>query len=326
MKSEIHKAAEILRRGGIVAFPTETVYGLGARMSDRAAVRKIFAAKGRPGDNPLIVHIASLGDLDALAREVPPAARKLADAFWPGPLTLVLKKSARVPDSVTAGLDTVAVRFPSHPVALELIRAAGEPIAAPSANRSGRPTATSSAHVRRELGGRIGMVLSGAGPDVGLESTVVDLSRRPYRVLRPGGVAPEDLRRAAPGVRFVWKARAGKAGVARSPGLRHRHYQPACRVVAVAPGAWEKTLERLVRSGERIGVLAFGKKIPRDPAIVFRRHFRGSPSRYARNLYDSFFRAEKKKVDVLVVESISDKGVGIAVMDRIRRAGAGRKP
>ena len=316
MNPEIRKAARILKRGGVVAFPTETVYGLGAVLSSARGLRKIFRVKGRPADNPLIVHVADRRQLAKLAEEVPEPARMLMRRFWPGPLTLVLRRSRSVPPRVTAGLDTVAVRMPRHPVALGLIRAAGEPIAAPSANRSGRPSPTHYAEVLRELGGRADLVLKGGRSHVGLESTVVDATGVPLRILRPGFVTLEDLRRV---VRAV-AGPSGRRGRARSPGLRHRHYQPSCKVVLARAGDWMKTLERLARKHGRIGALSLTRPIPRDPRIVFKRRFHGDRRRYARALYRSFFDAERGNVRALVVESLSKKGLGLAIMDRLARA------
>ena len=314
----IQQAVRVLRRGGVVAFPTETVYGLGARLSDPKGIKKIYAVKGRPSDNPLIVHVSSLKEFGQLTRNVPPAAFKLVENFWPGPLTLVCKKTALVPRGVTAGLDTVAVRMPQHPVALKLLKALGEPIAAPSANRSGRPSPTRYEDVRRELKGKAGLILDGGRSRVGLESTVLDLTRKPFRILRPGCVSLEDLRKVIPGV-AVWGGGASRAA-APSPGMKHRHYQPHCKVVLARPEEWSVVLSRWIAEGGRLGGISFSRPIPLHPNVVFRMSFKGDARAYARGLYAHFFEAEKAKVQVLVVESMEEKGVGRAVMDRLARA------
>ncbi|MGE5508758.1 MAG: L-threonylcarbamoyladenylate synthase [Chitinophagales bacterium] len=269
-------AGAVLAGGGLVAFPTETVYGLGANALDPAAVGRIFAAKGRPSDNPLIVHIAGLESLPHLVRDVPALARALMDAFWPGPLTVVLPRTERVPNQVTAGLDTVAVRMPAHPVALGLIAAAGVPVAAPSANRSGRPSPTTAAHVWDDLAGRVDVILDGGPAGVGVESTVVDLTGPRPVVLRPGGLPLEELRRVAGEVEIdpavLRKAEAGKVAP-RSPGLKYTHYAPAAPLTLVAPpvgpashagharerlaqATWQVVAGKLTRSpGEAVGLL-----------------------------------------------------------------------
>src|SRR5579859_85359 len=235
------EAAEVLRGGGLVAFPTETVYGLGALALDAAAARRVYRAKGRPSDNPLIVHVADAAMLGRVVRRVTPLARRLMRAFWPGPLTLILEKAPAVPAAVTGGRGTVAVRCPAHPAARALLRALGEPVAAPSANRSGRPSPTAAAHVLRDLAGRVPLILDGGPCRHGLESAIVDARGRRPVLLRPGTLAPERIARAA---------RAPLAAPGRSappsPGARHRHYAPSCRV-ALVPAA-------LVRRGAAAGV------------------------------------------------------------------------
>lgn len=314
----IEKAVRILRKGGIVAFPTETVYGLGADVFNRRAVERIFKAKGRPGDNPLIVHISDLSQLKRLAARVPKEAGPLMRRFWPGPLTLVFKKRPEVPSRVTAGLFTVAVRMPAHPLARRLIRALGEPIAAPSANVSGRPSATNYQAARRELGGKADMILRGSASRIGIESTVLDCTRRPFRILRPGFVTLEDLKKYVP-VR-TFGIRPGLKGAVPSPGMKHRHYRPSCPVMPVSSGRWSGKLRELLKDHLKLGVLAFISKIPEHPRIVFSKNFRGNAGLMARGLYHSFLTAEKRGVDVLVVEEPQKKGIGAAILDRLRRA------
>ncbi|MGE5554121.1 MAG: L-threonylcarbamoyladenylate synthase [Betaproteobacteria bacterium] len=268
------EAGKVLRQGGLVAFPTETVYGLGANALDPAAVGKIFIAKGRPADNPLIVHVAERESLAELVADVPEVGRALMDQFWPGPLTLVLPKSAQVPGGVTAGLPTVAVRMPDHEVALGLIAAAGVPVAAPSANRSGRPSPTTAAHVWEDLQGRVELILDGGPTGVGVESTVVDVTGSVPALLRPGGVGLEELRRVA-GEVAVDPALSGK-GVEhpRSPGMKYKHYAPQAPLMLIEPGpasspervgeaAWQAVQEQLAAApGHAVGLLALRENLP----------------------------------------------------------------
>ena len=314
----ISDAVRLLNAGQLVAFPTETVYGLGALAFDQAAVARVFAVKGRPQDNPLILHLASVDDLHLVARDVPQVARELMDGFWPGPLTLVLRRHGRVHDGITAGLDTVAVRVPDHPVALDLIRALGAPIAAPSANRSGRPSPTTAAHVADDFGVDVPMILDGGPTRVGLESTVVDVTARVPRLLRPGGISIEELRAVIGAVDW----RPDDEVEARAPGMRHRHYAPSCRVVLASPHEFSETIDRLLREGASVGALC------RSPLLAaaelkFVHSTQGSLSEYGREIFRTFRDAEEQGVEVLVVETVSEQGMGLAIMDRLRRAAAG---
>ncbi len=313
-REALAEAAATLRAGGLVAFPTETVYGLGARAFDASAARRVYAAKGRPADNPLIVHVDGPEMLARVVRRTTPLARRLMKSFWPGPVTLVLEKSAAVPGSVTAGGRTVAVRCPGHPVARALIRALGEPVAAPSANRSGRPSPTTAAHVLRDLKGRVGLILDGGPCREGLESTVVDARGARPVVLRRGTVTDEAVAKAA-------RARAAEPGRSAppSPGTRHRHYAPSCRVVLVPPA--------LVRRGGLAALDETGAGlIHRSPRSGARpswsRRVTGGTSAYARELFAALRAAEAAGVKTLYVETVPDRGVGRAVMDRLRRAAA----
>lgn len=314
--ASIQEAAALLRAGGLAVFPTETVYGLGARAFDPLAARRVFRAKGRPADNPLIVHVADEAQLRLVVRRVTPLARRLMKAFWPGPLTLILDKAARVPSSVTAGHATVAVRMPRHPAALALLRELGEPIAAPSANRSGRPSPTTAAHALKDLAGRVALIIDGGPCSEGLESTIVDARGRRPVLLRPGSVTTQALERAA-GTRVAAPGRSAPA----APGTRHRHYAPSCRVVLVPA--------RMVRCGRIAGLEARGAGLVhrsprrgRRPRFSLRVH--GSPTAYARRLFASLREAESAGVGTLFVETVPDRGVGRAVMDRLRRAAAER--
>jgi L-threonylcarbamoyladenylate synthase len=312
-------AGELLRTGELVAFPTETVYGLGADASDPAAVARIFAAKGRPVDNPLIVHLADAGELSRVAATITPLARSLAAAYWPGPLTLVLDARPEVPRVTTGGLDTVAVRVPGHPVATAVLGAAGIPVAAPSANRSGRPSPTTAAHVAADLGTEVALIVDGGACPIGVESTVVDARGSRPVVLREGSVTREDLG-LPPGD-------VADGDVTASPGTRYRHYAPACAVVVASSGDVARHLEELVaRSAGRVGVLATAATAAAAPSgVVEVATFRDAVD-LARTLYDGLRAAEDAGVDVLVVEAVAEVGVGRAVMDRLRRAAASTTP
>lgn len=314
----IGDAVRLLHEGQIVAFPTETVYGLGALAFDQAAVAGVFAVKGRPQDNPLILHLAAADQVHLVARDVSLVAQELMDSFWPGPLTLVLRRQARVPNTVTAGLDTVAVRVPDHPVALDLISTLGAPIAAPSANRSGRPSPTTAAHVADDFGVAVPLILDGGPSLVGLESTVVDVTERVPRLLRPGGISLEELR-AVVGV-VDWRPHDGAE--ARAPGMRHRHYAPSCRIVLVPPFEISETIALLLRAAVSVGVLCRSRLLATaEPKFV--RLIEGSLSEYGREIFRAFRDAEEHGVEVLVVETVPEKGTGLAIMDRLRRAAAG---
>jgi L-threonylcarbamoyladenylate synthase len=290
----VGEAAAVLIRGGLVALPTETVYGLGANARDADAVRRVFAVKGRPPDNPLICHVADAGGLELLARDVPPLAARLAARWWPGPLTLVVDAAGWVPQVVTGGLDTVAVRVPAHPVALAVLRRSGLPVAAPSANRSGRPSPTTAQHVLDDLGSEVDLVLDAGPCVVGVESTVVDARGDVPIILRPGAVTAEDLGAGPEQVR---------SGSPASPGTRYRHYAPACAVVIAASGEGASRAAELAADGRRVGLVA-----PGDAAQL------------ARTLYAEFRAAEASRLDVVVVEAVDEHGLGRAVMERVRRA------
>lgn len=318
-REAISRAAESLRSGGLVAFPTETVYGLGADALNPEAVKRIFVAKGRPLDNPIIVHVGGPEDLRALTDEVPPEAARLMGQFWPGPLTLIFRKSGQLPREVTGGQDTVAVRMPRNTVALALVRALGRPIAAPSANLSGRPSPTTAGHVLHDLGGRIDIILDGGPVEVGIESTVLDLSQHPPVILRPGAVTREELK---PFVGAVVAA-AGKGPLRKSPGTRYRHYSPRARVTLVED-ADRATLVRLAASragkGRRVGLLTRGPCGLQDDASVIVRSMPQDLRGYARQMFAAMRELDELGVDEMIIEGVEEQGMGAAIMDRLRRA------
>jgi L-threonylcarbamoyladenylate synthase len=321
----VREAASLLARGGLVAFPTETVYGLGADALNAGAVERIFEVKGRPPDNPIIVHIGNPAEIDRLVTVVPAAARTLITRFWPGPLTLVLPAAQAVPAVTRGGLPTVAVRMPDHPVALALIRAAGRPLAAPSANISGRPSPTTAQHVLADLGDRVDLILDAGPTPVGVESTVLDLAGTPPALLRPGGVPLEALREA---LGDVVARPLLEATLARSPGTRYRHYAPRAKVLLVeAPTArvvaeLQASVRRLWNQGLRVGVMVTSEAAGSVPAGAVMRVMgpRADPRTVAANLFAQMRELDDAGLDAIVVEGISERGVGRAVMDRLRRA------
>ncbi|HEX8088772.1 MAG TPA: L-threonylcarbamoyladenylate synthase [Blastocatellia bacterium] len=313
----IERAAAIIRGSGLVAFPTETVYGLGADAMNESAVQKIFEAKGRPADNPLIVHVGGKRDVERVADEISEMAWDLIERFWPGPLTLVLKRRPDVARSVSAGLPTVAVRMPGNVVALGLIRKAGTPIAAPSANLSGRPSPTSAAHVARDLDGRIDMILDGGATDIGIESTVLDMTTDSPAILRPGWITEECLS----GIIALHGRAAAPEELRRSPGTRHRHYSPRARVILVeqrAPRSIERLLKTYLDQGPvgLIGHTPVDVDDPRLYAVIVG----GGASDYARSIYAALRELDERNPSVILVEGINERGEGRAVMDRLRRA------
>ena len=319
--ASIRRAAALLRAGELVAFPTETVYGLGADALNGEAAARIFAAKGRPADNPLIAHIAGESGLAGLIALEPCAcARALMRAFWPGPMTLIFPKSPRVPREVTAGLDTVAVRMPSHPVARALIRAAQTPIAAPSANRSGRPSPTTAAHVLEDMEGRIPLILDGGPCEVGLESTVVDVTGARPRILRPGGVTREMLEGVVGAVDVdegvLHQLQAGSQ--ARSPGMKYKHYAPKGEVTIVTGPRAAQEIARLYDAADgRAAILAFSQA-DYGARRVYR--LKNAPG----ELFAALRQLDEDGMETIYAEDVPTAGVGLAVMNRLMRAAAFR--
>ncbi len=329
----IEQAGQLLRAGGLVAFPTETVYGLGANALDPQAVARIFAAKGRPANDPLIVHLASFEQIETVGRQIPLIAVDLARRFWPGPLTLVIRKKPKIPDNVTAGQETVAVRVPAHPVALALLRAAQVPVAAPSANLFGHTSPTTARHVLDDLGGRIDLILDGGPTPIGLESTVLDITASPPRLLRPGGVPPEELRRLLPDLvlHTVYAAEASAQGL-RSPGSLLKHYAPRARLTLLE-GSREACLERmktltseLFAGGQRVGLLTVQEDaetlsgLPADQIIL------GSESdleQVGRNLFAALRELDRRGVDAIIVRMPPKASLGLTIWDRLYRAAQG---
>ena len=319
----IAEAAAVLARGGLVAFPTETVYGLGARGLHERDVGLIFAAKERPTGHPLILHVDSEAMAQTLAATWPERASLLARAFWPGPLTLVLPRAAHVPDAVSGGLPTVGVRAPQHPVALALIRAVGEPLAAPSANAHTHVSPTTAAHVVRSLGDRVDLVLD-AGPCThGIESTVVDVVNDPPRVLRAGATSLEALRAVVPELLYDAITLTGDAARA-SPGLASKHYAPRTRVVLADAGAkFFANLSVIAQGASRVGAVVWSQAAKSEAgtvALVSRSALPDDPEGYAHGIFAALHDADEAALDVLVIERVPDAPAWWAVADRLRRA------
>lgn len=316
------RAALIIRQGGLVAFPTETVYGLGADALNPVAVAGIFQAKGRPPDNPLIVHVSSPDEAERIAY-IPELAHRLMDAFWPGPLTLVMMRRGIVPDVTTGGLDTVAVRMPGHPVALSLIEKAGVPIAAPSANTSGKPSPTTAQHVVEDLAGRIDLIIDAGPVPVGVESTVIDVTTSPPVLLRPGGMALEQLER----VTGTIQASTSKSDAPRSPGMKYTHYAPQARVILVMGEDTRDTLqalaERYQNRGVRIGLLLCQETgdVLGGEQHRFILGRRDDTETIAKNLFHALRTLDRERVDIILADgSFSRRGLGLAVMNRLTKA------
>lgn len=318
---KITDAAKIINEGKLVAFPTETVYGLGADALNPKACAKIFEAKNRPLDDPLIVHIADKEDLFKIAREIPDTAFKLIDEFWPGPLTLVLKKAETVPDIVTAGLDTVAVRMPNNEIALSLIREAKTFIAAPSANLFGRPSPTTAQHVLQDLNGRIDLIIDGGKVSVGVESTILDLTQHPFRTLRPGGISLEKLKTILPDIE-IYKER-----VILSPGMYARHYSPKATVILVEEKGKDQIDKvgnlayEFAMQGYNFGIMAKEENKDRygDHNVKVLGPEKNLPL-CAANLFSVLREFDRNNVDVIIAEGVEEKELGMAIMDRLRKA------
>jgi L-threonylcarbamoyladenylate synthase len=329
----VREAAACIAKGGVVAFPTETVYGLGADATNSAAVSRIFSAKGRPADNPLIVHIARREQLAELAEKVVPLVEKLISRFWPGPLTIVLPvKAGAVSPLVTAGLPTVAVRMPDHPLALQLITQAGCPVAAPSANRSGRPSPTEAAHVCEDLLGIIDGIVDGGRTGIGVESTVIEAEGERVRILRPGGVTVSELREVVP-VAEAEKvhdsaARDSEETAPRSPGMKYTHYAPRGRLTLVAGTSagqvrdWiQREIARAQAKGEKTGILTYDEHAPFYRAdLVIACGSLHKPEEIARNLFHALRTFDREQVTFILAEACPEEGLGEAVMNRLKKA------
>ena len=328
IKEGIKKAAEIIKRGGLVAFPTETVYGLGANGLDENAVPKIYEAKGRPSDNPLILHISKLDEIEDIVKEIPKSALILAEEFWPGPLTMVFKKSERIPYRTTGGLESVAIRMPSNKIARELIKAAGVPIAAPSANSSGRPSPTKAAHVIYDLDGKIDMVIDGGEVDIGIESTIVDVTGEVPVILRPGFITEKMLSEAIGRVEIdevVKSLSPDKDLKPKAPGMKYRHYAPRGKMT-IYKGSHSKVVERINEEiskleGKKTGVLATDEtKSYYRADIIISLGSREDGESIAHNLFDALRKFDDDDVEFIYSEGFDENKLGFAIMNRLHKS------
>ena len=326
---KIKYAASVLKEGGLVAFPTETVYGLGANALNEKALLKIFEAKGRPSDNPLIVHIADKEEAYGLMKDIRDDSLKLMDKFWPGPLTLVGKKTSSVPDIVTAGLDTVAIRMPSNKIALSLIKESKLPVAAPSANVSGRPSPTTAKHVIDDLNGKIDVIIEAGDSNIGVESTVLDITLWPPTILRPGGVSKEQLQKFLGEVDVdptLTEKNLDKL-IPKSPGMKYKHYSPKAELIVVegelsnVAGKINVLVEEYKKKGLSVGVLSTEQT--RDlynGAKVISLGDRTEPESIASNLFKALRDFDDLGVQLILAEAVDDKGIGFAIMNRMKKA------
>lgn len=337
LEPQVAEAGQILSRGGLVAFPTETVYGLGANGLSGEAVKKIFAAKGRPADNPLILHIAGRDELDQLVDVIPPQADKLMEAFWPGPLTLVLPKSQLVPREVTAGLETVAVRMPDHQVALAVIKAAGVPIAAPSANLSGKPSPTQAEHVYHDLQGKIDAVVDGGGAQVGLESTVLDVTGEIPMILRPGSITQEMLAEVIGAIEVDPALESETASAPKSPGMKYTHYAPAGQVVLVSGDDEEKVAAKMLELAQnglrdklKVAVMVSEETLNQEIGLITEPHqafvmgSRRELEVIGKQIYTVLRECDMLGIQLIIAEAYPRIGVGMALMNRLDKAASYR--
>ncbi len=322
----MEKAGEVLRRGGLVAFPTETVYGLGANAMDACAVKKIYVAKGRPSDNPLIVHVGELAAVEGLVESIPEAAVALMKNFFPGPLTLIFKSNGTIPTETTGGRDTVAIRFPSDKLAQRLIKASGVPIAAPSANLSGRPSPTRAEHVISDLSGRVDMIIDGGEATLGLESTIVDVTGEVPLLLRPGSVTAEMIG-AVVGRINRYSFTGGEEHEALAPGMKYKHYAPNAPVTLVI-GEQDKIAEKikqliLLNHDKKVGIMSAEETKGKYEALGAEVITLGSinhPETIARSLYAALRELDEKGVEVIFSEGFSEEHLGLAIMNRLKKA------
>lgn len=323
-KEIISKASDLIKKGEIVAFPTETVYGLGANAFNDKAIQKIFVAKGRPSDNPLIVHISDLKQLNELVEFVPKKAKLLMKKYWPGPLTIVMKKSSLVPLSITAGLNTVAVRMPSNKIALELIKKAGFPLAAPSANSSTKPSPTMAKHVLDDLDGKIPLILDGGNCEIGVESTVVGLVSEKPILFRPGKITIEELTKVLGEIDYsktITSSNLNVKIIPFSPGMKYKHYAPKAELILVEAKERvnfisEVTTISLNEKPNLIGIISFTKKVGFENEFFFNKNI----DLYAKELFSSLRELDKRGVKKIIVEGVTDTNFGLAVMNRLRKA------
>ena len=333
MANIYEEAAKTLKMGGLVAFPTETVYGIGGNALEEEVVRKIYEAKGRPSDNPLIVHVGSSSDVSAYVAEIPKVAEGLMEAFWPGPLTLIFKKNNRIPETITGGLETVALRVPAHPVARGIIKASGLPIAAPSANLSGKPSPTVAKHVIEDLQGRVDMIVDGGDANIGLESTVLDLTQPIPMILRPGGITKDMLSSVIGEVTYdPHLTNARKDEIPKAPGMKYRHYAPEGQLkVYKGKGSLvidhiNEEIAKVTAEGLKAGVIATREDAARYSCetvlVIGSKH---DPDEVAANLFRLLREMDEYRVDVIFTRTFSEEAIGAATMNRLLKAAGNRQ-
>lgn len=326
----IEEAVKILKSNELVAFPTETVYGLGAAGLSKQAVEKIFIAKNRPQDNPLILHVCSVEMVEEIAENISPDAKKLMDAFWPGPLTIIFKRKPIVPDVITAGLDTVAIRMPDNKIALKLIEKLGMPIAAPSANTSGKPSPTCAKDVYEDMYGKIPLIIDGGDARVGLESTVVDLSNDTAMILRPGGITIDDLKKYFEKVELDPALKEGKEILKpRAPGQKYRHYAPKAELILFSYSSdmtsrLKETYDKLTKENKKVGILTVDENIDKyDAEIILSLGTVKDLETIAHNLFKYIRQIDNLGVDVILCEGVLEEGIGLAIMNRLKKSSGG---
>ncbi|WP_297392581.1 L-threonylcarbamoyladenylate synthase [uncultured Peptoniphilus sp.] len=332
-KTYLRKISDTLREGGLVVLPTETVYGLGGNGLNKRACKKIYEAKGRPSDNPLILHIAENSQLDALVAEIPDVAKKCMEKFWPGPLTIIFKRSEIVPDEATGGLETVAIREPSNEIAHAILKAVDFPVAAPSANLSGRPSPTKVEHVIEDLNGRVDIIVDGGHSVVGIESTVLDVTVDPPMILRPGKITLEDLREIDENITIdnaTIDAKSGK--IPKSPGQKYRHYAPRAEAICFG-GRLDKLVNEIKKNikenkGKKIAVLAtdetYNEYKNLNIKLLINLGSRENLEDVAANLFDALRRCDDENVDIIFAEGFELRGIGLSIMNRLLKACSGK--
>lgn len=312
---KISLASKAIIRGKLVAFPTETVYGLGASAFDQKAISQIFKVKGRPQDNPLIVHISEISQVEQLAKVFPQSAQRLIKEFWPGPLTIVLKKKKIVPKIVTAGLDSVAIRMPENKIALELIKQSKVPIVAPSANLSGKPSPTKARHVIDDIFGKVDYIIDGGNCKIGIESTVIDFTSIVPTILRPGYITKEDIEKVIGKVEI---SKSKSKDAPKSPGMKYKHYSPKAKVILISKNKIKLEIKKQLEKKEKIAIITFNNKIE-NKDLVFSKDY-SKLIDYSKNLFSDFRFADKKKASAIIVQEVPDNKFGHSIMNRLKKA------
>ncbi len=308
--------AKIISSGGIVAFPTETVYGIGANALDEKAVEKIFHAKGRPSDNPLIVHISEIKEAKKLVKHIPTSAKLLAEKFWPGPLTIILKKNKIVPDIITAGLDTVALRVPDNKIALELIKLSNCPISAPSANKSGKPSPTNAKHVYTDLNGKIDAIIDGGKTKVGIESTVIDLTGETPTILRPGIISKKQISKFIKGVKLAIDKETS-SGKILSPGTKYKHYSPKAKIILIRSKDFKKEIEKIIKTNDKLAVLTTHRESKYSCNFFF---IGNTPKMVAKNLFNFYRKLDELRIKTIIIEAPENSEKWLAVNNRLNKS------